>query len=66
MKRVDRSFEKGRMSADAYAGFLKLLITPAGTLPERSPEINAYLRYVSERAPLETEVSNERPTDRAA
>ncbi len=66
MKRINREFEKGSMSADAYAGFLKLLMTPAATLPERSPEIDAYLRYVSERAPLETDVSNQRSADRAA
>ena len=67
MKRINRNFAKGARSDDAYAGFLKLLITPAGTLPERSPEIDAYLRHVSEHAPLETILpSVGEPSDRAA
>jgi hypothetical protein len=66
MKRINSKITKGKMSPDAYAGFLKLWITPAGTLPERTPEIDAYLRHVSEVAPLEYSVGNVTHTDRAA
>ncbi|HEU0299801.1 MAG TPA: hypothetical protein VFR37_10110 [Longimicrobium sp.] len=40
------------MSADAYAGFLKLWLTPAHKLPELTPEVQAYLRHANEREPL--------------
>lgn len=40
------------MDADAYAGFLKLWLTPADKLPSLDDEIRAYLRHVSEREPL--------------
>jgi hypothetical protein len=44
--------KKTSMSADAYAGFLKLLLTPVTQVPRRSPELDAYLRYLNEREPL--------------
>lgn len=57
-----------RMSDDAFAGFLKLWLTPASKLPSLDEEIRAYLRHVSEREPL-TDASREalgQPTRRAA
>jgi hypothetical protein len=52
MKKASRTSAGATMSPDAYAGFLKLWLTPSDTLPSRSPEIDAYLRHVSEREPL--------------
>ena len=40
------------MSADAYAGFLKLWLTPAHREPPMTPEVQAYLRHASMRDPL--------------
>ena len=40
------------MSPDAYAGFLKLLLTPASRVPRPSAELDAYLAYLSAREPL--------------
>ncbi|MBW3571652.1 MAG: hypothetical protein KY467_11140 [Gemmatimonadetes bacterium] len=56
------------MTADAYAGFLKLWLTPTHTLPPLDDEIRAYLRHVSDREPL-GEASRRaigQPTRRAA
>jgi hypothetical protein len=44
------------MSADAYAGFLKLWLTPAHKAPEITPEVEAYLREASAREPLSENV----------
>ena len=56
------------MDADAYAGFLKLWLTPAHKLPSLDQEIRAYLRHVSEREPLNEESRRAlgQPTRRAA
>lgn len=43
------------MSADAYAGFLKLWLTPAHKAPQMTPEVEAYLRHANEQAPLNEE-----------
>ena len=43
------------MSADAYAGFLKLWLTPAHKEPKMTPEVEAYLRHASKREPLSDE-----------
>lgn len=43
---------KAPMSADAYAGFLKLFLTPSSKAPELSRDVQSYLRHVSEREPL--------------
>ena len=51
MKRNE--LERAKMSPDAYAGFLRLWITPANEMPERSAEIDAYLRHLSDNEPLE-------------
>jgi hypothetical protein len=42
-----------KMNSDAYAGFLKLWITPAHEMPSRSKEIDAYLRHLSTEEPLD-------------
>lgn len=44
------------MSADAYAGFLKLWLTPAHQEPKMTPEVEAYLRHASRREPLSEDV----------
>jgi hypothetical protein len=41
-----------RMDADAYAGFLKLWLTPAHKELTMTPEVEAYLRHANEREPL--------------
>lgn len=46
------SRKQAAMSNDAYAGFLKLMLTPAGKEPTDSPEVNAYIDYLNEREPL--------------
>jgi hypothetical protein len=49
-----RSENKGmpKMDAEAFAGFLRLWITPPGRDVRPSPEVEAYLRYVAEHSPL--------------
>lgn len=37
-----------RMNADAYAGFLRLMLTPLSKDPKPSKELDAYLRYLGE------------------
>lgn len=56
------------MDADAYAGFLKLWLTPAQKLPSLDQEIRAYLRHISEREPLNDESRGaiRQPTRKAA
>jgi hypothetical protein len=56
------------MSADAYAGFLKLWLTPAHKEPAMTPEVQAYLREASAREPLSADVRQAlgQPTRRAA
>lgn len=41
------------MSPDAYAGFLRLLLTPASRIPSISEEVEAYLRHANEREPVQ-------------
>ena len=56
------------MSADAYAGFLKLWLTPASKLPTASAEVDAYLRHANKREPLSTTSRRAlgQPTEQAA
>lgn len=56
------------MSADAYAGFLKLWLTPARTVPSITPEVQAYLRHANQQAPLNDESRRalSEPTRKAA
>jgi hypothetical protein len=49
------SRKKAAMSNDAYAGFLKLLLTPAGREPIGSSDVNAYIEYLNDREPLSKE-----------
>ena len=43
-----------RMTNDAYAGFLRLLLTPLSVVPQPSAELDAYLSYLNAAAPLHT------------
>ena len=52
MKRQPRISTTVPMSPDAYAGFLKLLLTPLHRVPEQSGDIDAYLQYATRREPL--------------
>jgi hypothetical protein len=49
------SSRRAPMSADAYAGFLKLWLTPAHKAPAITPEVEAYLRHANQQAPLNDE-----------
>ncbi len=40
------------MSPDAYAGLLKLLLTPGGRLPAPSADVDAYIRHANRAEPL--------------
>jgi len=68
MKKNTRTAHAAPMNADAYAGFLKLWLTPVGKTPAVTPEVEAYLRYASEREPLSPAARRAlgQPTDRAA
>ena len=52
MNSASRTATRAPMSADAYAGFLKLLLTPASKPVVLSPDVEAYLAYASAREPL--------------
>lgn len=52
MKRHHRNSQRAEMSPDAYAGFLRLLLTPDHRVPSPSAELDAYLEYRSEVDPL--------------
>jgi hypothetical protein len=56
------------MSADAYAGFLKLLLTPVSKPVVLSEDIEAYLRYAGSREPLSAAARRAlgQPANRAA
>ena len=41
------------MSNAAFAGFLRLLLTPLNETPDESPELRAYLDYLSSVYPAE-------------
>lgn len=68
MKTIARSPKAGRMGPDAYAGFLKLWLTPATRQVEISGDVEAYLRHVGDREPLSdaTRRAAGLPTGRAA
>lgn len=42
-----------RMTNAAFAGFLRLLLTPLNEAPKPCPEVDAYLRYLSRANPRE-------------
>jgi hypothetical protein len=68
MKSSSRTASRAPMSADAYAGFLKLLLTPVSKPVVISADIEAYLRYASAREPLSATARRAlgQPADRAA
>jgi hypothetical protein len=49
-KHIDRS--SGSMSPDAYAGLLRLLLTPGGILPKPSADVDAYIEHANRTEPL--------------
>lgn len=49
------SRKKAPMSNDAYAGFLRLLLTPAGKEPLGASDVDAYIEYLNAREPLSRE-----------
>ena len=68
MKTLIPATKRSKMSPDAYAGFLKLWLTPAERTPRLTSEVRAYLRHVEEREPLSREARRAlgHTTDRAA
>ena len=68
MKNRSIAPKRARMSDDAFAGFLKLWLTPAHKLPSLDDEVRAYLRHVSDREPLgeESRRALGQPTRQAA
>ena len=66
MKTRSLAPKRAPMGADAYAGFLKLWLTPTHRLPEMTPEVEAYLRHANEREPVSCAAALRRPTRRAA
>jgi hypothetical protein len=63
------SARRAPMSADAYAGFLKLWLTPAHKVPAITPEVEAYLRHANAQEPLNDEsrrALGQQPTRKAA
>ncbi len=56
------------MNHDAYAGFLKLLLTPTGTLPAGNSDVDAYIRHANRVEPLSPATRRVigQPTGRAA
>ena len=56
------------MSPDAYAGFLRLLLTPGGRMPKQTADVQAYIRHANQTEPLSAAARRAlgEPTDRAA
>lgn len=52
MKSQRRSTQARPMSADAFAGFLQLLLTPLDRGPRQTDDLDAYLEHLSATAPL--------------
>ena len=63
-----RATQPAPMSADAYAGFLALWLTPATRDTRHTAEVDAYLRHASAQEPLSDTVRRAlgQPTHRAA
>lgn len=68
MKSRTFATQPARMSADAYAGFLALWLTPAKRTSRHAAEVDAYLRHASAQEPLSDTVRRAlgQPTHRAA
>ncbi|CAN5644306.1 hypothetical protein BH23GEM6_BH23GEM6_19430 [soil metagenome] len=47
-----RNQTRAPMSDDAYAGFLRLLLTPEGRIPASCQDVDAYIRHANEVEPL--------------
>ena len=68
MKSRTHATKPAPMSADAYAGFLALWLTPATKQTRHTAEVDAYLRHASAQEPLSDTVRRAlgQPTHRAA
>jgi hypothetical protein len=68
MKRRERNGASAPMTHDAYAGFLKLLLTPGSRLPEGDADVDAYVRHANRLDPLSPQSRRAlgHPTNRAA
>jgi hypothetical protein len=52
MSSQKKSAGAGSMDPEAYAGFLRLLLTPASRVPSLTSDVEAYLRYANRREPV--------------
>ena len=50
---------KPRMSAEAYAGFLRLMLTPLSEEPRPSRELKAYLHYLEQAQRFEEDAGRD-------
>jgi hypothetical protein len=66
MKTSARPAKPLSMSSDAYAGFLKLWLTPTHTLPPLTPDVTAYLGHANVREPLSDSSRGTPPAQHAA
>lgn len=55
MNKIRRSTAATPMNADEFAGFLRLWLSPASSLPDPSNDLDAYIEYAREREPLSEE-----------
>ena len=54
------------MDPEAYAGFLRLLLSPLSRVPSLTPDVEAYLRYANRREPVTSIGSRRSAPSRAA
>jgi hypothetical protein len=68
MKKPSADKPRPRLSHDAYAGFLRLWLTRASSIPAACPEVDAYLAFANRREPLPAPARRAlaRPIDEAA
>jgi hypothetical protein len=66
MKKEHASKKAIAMTPDAYAGFLRLLLTPLSKVPPLTPDVEAYLRYANEREPVTSILVTEETSKQAA
>jgi hypothetical protein len=68
MKAQRSNARRERMSSDAYAGFIKLLLTPMTVVPRIDEDVEAYLNHLNAREPLTATARRAiaQPTDHAA
>ena len=60
-----KSARSTAMDSEAYAGFLKLLLTPSSRVPSMTSDVEAYLRYANGREPV-TSLPARAPSQEAA